>query len=441
MTLVAVSPVAAVEEALDRIAALDAEVRAFVHVDEAGARRRAAALESRSSERPRPLLGYTLGIKDLIDTRDLPTSYGSPIFAGHRPERDAGVVRRLRRAGAVVVGKTVTTEFGTFDPAPTRNPWDLACTPGGSSSGSAAAVAAGMVRASVGTQTAGSTLRPAAYCGVVGFMPSPGWIGRTGIYPCAASLDRVGLFARCVEDVQPLLAAASGFDRGDPVSIRAPRAGAAASRAGERIAPDRLRVGLLTPLLEAAAPSMAAAVEDVAGRLAGRGVMVRRIPGSDTFDAGFGALFTLMRSEMAAVHADLYRRHRKRYAPRIASIVDAGRRIPATDYIGAQQIRRRYRAELDGWFGDLDMVLAPAATGPAERSYETIGDPKMNIPATLAGLPAITIPVALSDDRLPLGLQLIGARNDDHRLLALAGWIEALVAFDATPPVRAPSAR
>jgi Asp-tRNA(Asn)/Glu-tRNA(Gln) amidotransferase A subunit family amidase len=432
MTVEAVqSPVHAVDEALDRIAALDREVQAFIHVDAVAARRRAADLERRGPGRRRPLFGYTMGVKDLIDTRDMPTSYGSPVFAGHRPQHDATVVKRLRRAGAIVVGKTVTTEFATFDPPATRNPWDLACTPGGSSSGSAAAVAAGMVRAAIGTQTAGSTLRPASYCGVVGFVPSPGWIGRTGIFPCAASLDRVGLMARTTQDLRQLLVAATAFDPADADSIRAPRQKTAAP-----MAPDRLRVGLLMPLLEAASPAMASTVHEASRRLAASGATLRAISSSETFEAGFAALFTIMRAEIATVHADLYRRHRKRYAPQIASIVETGRRIPATEYIGAQETRRRYGAELDGWFSDLDVVLAPAATGAAERSHQTIGDPRMNIPATLAGLPALTIPAGLSDDRLPLGIQLIGRRHDDYRLLDAALCLEGLVNFQAPPVPR-----
>jgi len=430
MTTVTASPVAAVEEALERIDARDPEIRAFVHVDAAGARRHAAAIERRGRERGGPLFGYTIGVKDLIDTGDMPTSYGSPIFAGHRPDRDAHVVRRIRQAGAVVVGKTVTTEFATFDPPPTRNPWDPACTPGGSSSGSAAAVAAGMVRAALGTQTAGSVLRPASYCGAVGFMPSPGWIGRTGIFECARSLDRVGFLARTVDDLVPLLAATAGVDPGDPASIRRPRA-----RPRPALAPDRLRVGVLAPLLDRATPAMAATVRGTGERLAAHGADVRSTQPSETFEAGFAALHTLMRAEMAAVHEVLYRNHRGSYGPRIASIIDAGRRIRASEYISAQETRRRFRAELDGLFDDVDVLLAPAAVGAAERSHETVGDPVMNIPATLAGLPALALPAELSDDGLPLGVQLIGRRDDDHRLLDVARWLEDVVDFRSMPPL------
>ncbi|HEV8282464.1 MAG TPA: amidase, partial [Candidatus Limnocylindrales bacterium] len=301
MTTITSSPVVAVEEALERIDAWDPEIRAFAHVDATGARRHAAAIERPGRERRGPLFGYALGVKDLIDTGDMPTSYGSPIFAGHRPERDAHVVQRIRRAGAVVVGKTVTTEFATFDPPPTRNPWDLACTPGGSSAGSAAAVAAGMVPAALGTQTAGSVLRPASYCGVVGFMPSSGWIGRTGIFECAPSLDRIGFLARAVDDLVPLLAATAGIDAGDPASIRQPRA-----QAGPALTPARVRVGVPARLLELATPAMAATVTRTADRLAQDGADVRSIAATETFEAGFAALHTVMRAEMAVVHQDLF---------------------------------------------------------------------------------------------------------------------------------------
>lgn len=425
------SPVGAVEEALERIAARDPEIRAFTYVDAAGARQHAAAIELRGPERRGPLFGFTIGVKDLIDTRDMPTSYGSPIFAGHRPDRDAHVVQCICKAGAVVVGKTVTTEFATFDPPPTRNPWDLACTPGGSSSGSAAAVAAGMVRAALGTQTAGSVLRPASYCGVVGFMPSPGWIGRTGIFECAGSLDRVGFLARTVDDLVPLLAATAGVDPGDPDAIRPLRA-----HGGPAFAPARLRVGVLRQLVEVATPPMRATVTRTADRLADEGSDVHSIAPSKTFEAGFAALHTVMRAEMAVVHKVLYRRHRRSYGPRIASIVEAGRRIRATEYISAQQTRRQLRVELDGLFDDVDVLLAPAAVGAAERSHDTVGDPLMNIPATFAGLPALSIPAELSDDGLPLGIQLIGRRHDDHRVLEIARWIEGIVDFRSMPPLR-----
>ncbi len=429
MTTITSSPVAAVEEALERIDAWDTAIRAFAHVDAVGARRHAAAIERLGRERGGPLFGYALGVKDLIDTGDMPTSYGSPIFAGHRPDRDAHVVRRIRRAGAVVVGKTVTTEFATFDPPPTRNPWDLACTPGGSSAGSAAAVAAGMVPAALGTQTAGSVLRPASYCGVVGFMPSPGWIGRTGIFECAPSLDRVGFLARTVDDLIPLLAATAGIDAGDPASIRRPRA-----KAGLALTPGRLRVGVLAQLLELATPAMAATVARTADRLARDGADVRSIAATETFEGGFAALHTVMRAEMAVVHRDLFAKHRRSYSPRIARIVEAGQGIQATEYISALKTRHRFRTELDTLLDDVDVLLAPAAVGAAERSHDTIGDPLMNIPATFAGLPALAIPAELSEDGLPLGVQLIGRRNDDHRVLEIARWFEGLLDFRARPP-------
>lgn len=414
----------ALADSLSRIAAFDGELMAFVRLD----RERAQADAVEQDRRARqgmgvgPLHGFTVGIKDLIDTENVVTACGSPILVDRVAARDAAVVARLRAAGAIVVGKTVTTEFATFDPPPTRNPWNQRHTPGGSSAGSAAAVAAGMVRGALGTQTAGSVIRPAAYCGVVGYVPSPGLISRRGIYPCSWSLDRVGLFARSVDDVASMAAALVEAD------LRCPTPRSAASGRADELAPPR--VGVLTSMFERGNRGAAQKVVSVAKRLAAQGWLVQDVDPWPYFEVGFPAHATIMRAEMATVHSDMYRRDRRRYAPRVASIIEAGLRIGAADYLRAQQLRRGYRFAMAKVLNQVDALLLPSATGPAERGHASIGDPVMSIPATFGGLPAITLPAGLSPGGLPLGVQLIGGRYQDAYLVQIARRLEQILAFD-----------
>jgi Asp-tRNA(Asn)/Glu-tRNA(Gln) amidotransferase A subunit family amidase len=409
-----------VDAALERIALLDGRLRAWATVDADGARAAAARSDLRAADgrRRSRLDGLPIGLKDLIDTKGLRTTYGSPIFRDHVPDRDAQVVSRLRRAGAVIIGKTISTEFATFDPGPTRNPWNETHTPGGSSSGSAAAVAAGMVPAAIGTQTGGSTIRPASYCGVVGYIPSPGWIDRSGILPCSWSLDRVGLFGGSVADVSLVLEACLRGGGADP---RRRRVEAWAS-------PAPGTVGILEALVERASPAMQRAVRGAADLLAGAGWSVAPVTAPD-LDVAHAAHFLIMRVEIAAAHGDLYDRQRASFGPQISALVETGRRIAASDYVRALRLRGRIRAAWDELLGGLDMLLVPAAVGEAEASLETIGDPVMNLFATFGGLPAITVPAGLGDRGLPLGVQLIAGPDRDAELLAIAARTEALIAF------------
>lgn len=410
------------DAALTAIDRLDDRVLAWVTVDREGAERAATDADRRlrRGEPRSPLDGIPIGVKDLIDSAGLRTTYGSPLFETHVPDADAHVVATLRRAGAVIVGKTVTTEFATFDPPPTRNPWNLAHTPGGSSSGSAAAVAADMVPGAVGTQTGGSTIRPASYCGVVGLMPSPGWVGRSGIYPCSWSLDRVGTFGSSVADVAMLLNGCIGVDPTDPIS-RAPR------RRRQRPQLPR-RVALLTPLLSSATRPMRAAVNAVARRLADSGAEVAEMA-VDDLEVAHAAHLTVMRAEIASVHADTYRTHADAYAPRIAALIETGKRVSATDYLRGLRFRSGFRRRFARAADAFDLLLAPAAVGAAEADLNTIGSPHMNLLATFAGLPAVALPSAQDRAGMPLGVQLIGRQDDDDRLLSMAAAVEEAVDF------------
>jgi Asp-tRNA(Asn)/Glu-tRNA(Gln) amidotransferase A subunit family amidase len=427
-----VDPSAAVEVSLERIGRWDSAIRAFASVDTAGARRRALRLASRGSTGAKAtLFGWTLGVKDVIDTRGVLTAYGSRLFESHVPARDASVITRLRHAGAILVGKTITTEFATFELPPTVNPWDPNCTPGGSSSGSAAAVASGMVRFAIGTQTAGSVIRPASYCGVVGYVPSPGWVSRRGVFPFSWSLDRVGFFARSVGDVAHAFRASTGFDQADPDSIRVSSNGASTQKHLKNH-----RIAIVAPLLDLAETSMRDAVASVATILTDAGCEVMILQSIDWFEEGFAAHLTIMRAELAAVHEELYSRNGQRYGPRISAFIESGIRITATEYLHALRIRRLYRCAMAELFSDTDLILAPSATGPAPpRSHATTGDPTMNIPAMLAGLPAISVPVRITDEGLPLGVQLVARTDRDFELIGVARHLERRLAFASTPAV------
>lgn len=410
------------DDALQAIGRADGLVHAWATVDHDGARAAATAADERIAQRTRrsALDGVPIGIKDLIDTADLRTTYGSPLFIDHVPLRDAHVVRALRDAGAVIVGKTVTTEFAAFDPPATRNPWNLAHTPGGSSSGSAAAVASAMVPGAIGSQTGGSTIRPASYCGVVGYMPSPGWVGRTGVYPCSWSLDRVGLFGTSVGDVNMLLGGCIGEDRADPIS-RPVR------RHPKRPELPR-RAAVLSSLVEQATPPMRRVVASVADLLASAGTRVESI-GADEIELAHAAHMTVMRAEIASVHSDQYARDTDAYGPHVTELIESGRRVAATDYLRALRYRYRFRREFADTTQGYDVLLAPAAVGAAEANLETIGQPLMNLLATFAGLPAVALPTALDDAGLPLGVQLIGRQDGDEHLLAMAATVEERLEF------------
>jgi len=410
------------DDALGAIDRFENLVHAWATVDHEGARAAATAADERTArgERRSALDGVPLGIKDLIDTAGIRTTYGSPLFADHVPTRDAHVVAALRRAGAVIVGKTVSTEFATFDPPATRNPWNLAHTPGGSSSGSAAAVASAMVPGAVGSQTGGSTIRPASYCGVVGYMPSPGWAGRSGVYPCSWSLDRAGLFGTSVGDVSLLLDGCLGEDRADPISRSVRREPSSPALPHSAV--------VLSSLVVQAMPAMRRAVQSVADLLVGAGTRVESVA-SDDIGVAHAAHMTVMRAEIASVHADQYARHPDGYGPRITEMIESGRRVSAGDYLRALRYRARFRREFADTNQGFEVLLAPAAVGAAEASHDTVGEPLMNLLATFAGLPAISIPVALDESGLPLGVQLIGAQDGDERLLAIAAAIEERLGF------------
>jgi Asp-tRNA(Asn)/Glu-tRNA(Gln) amidotransferase A subunit family amidase len=372
-------------------------------------------------------------VKDIYYTAGLKTTCGSRILSDFVPTYDATTVARLKQAGAIILGKTVTTEFATADPGPTRNPWHLSHTPGGSSSGSAAAVSARMVPAALGSQTYGSIQRPAAYCGVYGLKPSFGRVSRYGVSPLSWSLDHVGPLARTVTDCALLLQVLSGYDPQDPASSHAavPDYLQAVQQADR---PPRL--GLVRQFyLERADPELRAHTEAVAERFARAGASLQEVKLPESFRAHLAVHRLVSGAETAAVHADLFRAHADLYRPRLRAAIETGMLIPGVAYLQAQRIRRLVRRDIAQLLQQVDYLLMPAAPGPAPRDLTTTGDPSFNALASLTGLPAITIPSGLNTAGMPLAIQLLGPACADDRLLAAARWCEAILDITLVPPL------
>lgn len=396
---------------LARIGATDAAIEAWQTLDPAYVRAQAEQCDARRSDGA--LAGIGIGIKDIIGTADLPTTMGSPIFATHRPPSDAVCVARLRAAGGYVFGKTVTTPFAFMDPHKTRNPWDPAHTPGGSSSGSAAAVAAGHVTAALGTQTNGSVVRPAAYCGVVGFKPTLDAIPFTGVHRFSPSFDTVGVFARTVEDAARVTGALA-----DP------------GRIGARLrpltaAPRFAYIGDYPwTQLDCAADAV---VEAAVTQLRKRAEVVPIDIPVEWRDAPV-VQRTIMLHEAGVELAGLQARERARLTPALNAAIDEGRAISPSRYHVALQQRERAIEFFTRWLHGYDAVLSPAAPGPAPWSLATTGDPACCTLWSLVGFPAASIPVGLAGG-LPMGLQIAAPQGCDDRLLAVAAWCEARLPF------------
>jgi amidase len=373
-----------------------------------------------------------VGIKDIIAVAGMVTGNGSPEFAHELPVKDATSVARLKEAGAVVLGKTATTQFASGDPAPTRNPWNLGHTPGGSSSGSAAGVATGMMALALGTQTGGSVLRPAAYCGIVGLKPTHGRISTAGVTPLAWSLDHVGIFARSVSDTALALEVLAGYDEADPVSETAPTMDYVG--ATERGRPPRL--GIPRWLYEdTAGAEVSGHLQAVASAFARAGAAVEDVSAPSSAGKLQDAHALIMRAEAAAYHRERFASHPEGYRPFIHAIVEEGLRVPGFEYARALRIQKEFRRDLTRSLAGLDALLMPVAPTTAPEGLESTGDPRLSVPGSLAGLPSIALPSALSPEGLPLSIQLIGAAFAEDRLLATASWCEAALAFHDAPPI------
>jgi Asp-tRNA(Asn)/Glu-tRNA(Gln) amidotransferase A subunit family amidase len=390
-----------VQACLERIAARDAVVKAWVHLDRELALRQARAADQAKGG---VLRGVPIGVKDIIDTHDMPTGHNSPIFAGKLPFGDAACVALSRAANAVIMGKTVTTEFANRHPGPTTNPHNAAHTPGGSSSGSAAAVADGQVPLAFGTQTGGSVIRPAAYCGVIGYKPTFGDFSRVGIKMQCHSVDTLGLMARTLDDIALFRGAVLALP---PVPIERDIA-----------AP---RIGFCrTPIWDEAEPDTKTLLEQVAAKLGAK-------------DVAFAPAFNHILDDHGAItgwessrnYADERLRNPDKVSAELMAIMKKSDGITLDRYIAAQRKSVAFKAHVDALFDTVDVLLCPSAPGEAPKGLEFTGDPRFNSIWTLAGTPCVTLPLGTGDKGLPLGVQLVGLRHADDKLLSTAAWVAA----------------
>jgi len=394
----------------ERIRERDRDVQAWVHFDADAALAQARAIDKAGAKGV--CAGIPVGFKDVIDTADMPTQYNSAIYRGYRPRTDAACAALVRRAGGVVLGKTVTTEFASRTPGPTRNPHNLAHSPGGSSSGSAAAVADFMVPLAFGTQTGGSTIRPAAYCGIVGYKPSFGTINRTGLKALAESLDTIGVMARTVEDCALLVHAVSGR---------------AMPKFEDAISPPR--IGLhRTSRWKDAAPAAQRALEDTAAALANHGARVSEIDFPAAFDRLYDDQNEIMYFEASRALLPEYLTHRDLLSSHMQKMIGAYSTLSRGDYAAAMQRARACRAGFFDLLSDIDVLLTPSAPGEAPAGTSETGSSLFNRNWTLLGAPCVTIPAGRGPEGLPLGVQFVGAYDDDERALRCAHWAANMLA-------------
>ncbi len=411
----------------ERVAALEPRIQAWEWFDPS---RAMAEAEERAGGilQDLPLFGIPVGVKDIIATRGIPTRYGSRIFANNVPTHSAWIVRRLEALGGLVMGKTVTTEFAYRQPGKTRNPRNTAHTPGGSSSGSAAAVAAGFVPIAIGTQTLGSVIRPAAFCGVVGYKPSHGAISRTGIHPFSATLDTVGVFARSVADAAWFGTCLMGPDprdestliRGLEKSLRVPLEPLAAA--------PRLAI-VRTQKWPLASDAQKVHFDESITKLQAAGAMLREVNLPRLFDDAWDNVMTILSRDAVKSFASIESRHRIRLSPHLIELLDRGHRVTPEQYTRARAKRDEYRRWLDGVFEKNDAIATIPALGEAPEGLSNTGDAVFCSLWTQAAMPAITIPSGFGPRGLPLGIQVVGRYREDEHALKVASWIESTLAF------------
>ena len=395
---------AIVSDCLDRIDEREGIVGAWAFVDRELALRAARDCDRGVSKGA--LHGVPIGVKDIIDTADMPTEMGSPIYRGYRPRADAACVALLRAAGAVILGKTVTAEFAGVTPGKTAHPLDPSHTPGGSSSGSAAAVADFMVPAALGTQTGGSVIRPAAFCGVFGYKPSFGRFNRAGVKPAAESLDTIGLIARTIDDLRLLDAALIG-------EMAAPQPPA-----------QPPVIGLCrTHLWKNAEAATVAAIEDTAARLAAAGAKVIETELPDEFAALTGARERINNYERSRALAYEWHHHREQLSERLCRAIERGFALSYDDYSAAMALTEQCRARIGGIFGSVEILLTPATPGEAPKGLDSTGDPRFQEMWTQLHVPTLTLPTHRGPAGLPVGIQLVAPVGCEDRLFAIGAWM------------------
>ncbi|MGE0557737.1 MAG: amidase [Burkholderiales bacterium] len=420
----AISAEQLMESCLARVREVDDNVQAWAYLDPEHALERARARdEARKQGMPvGPLHGVPVGIKDIIDTGDMPTEDGTVLHAGRTPVADAALVAALRAAGAVIMGKTVTTELATYSPGKTRNPHNPGHTPGGSSSGSAAAVAAGMVPLSVGSQTNGSVIRPAAYCGVYGYKPSYGLIPRSGVLKQSRALDQIGVFGRTVEDVALIAGQITGFDPADPDTRPRSRLPLLEVALQEPPLPPGIAF-IRTPAWEQADGETREAFGELVEHLGDR---VEEVELPDSAARAWEWHRTVMEAEMAANYDAEWEHGRDRLSESLRRQLERGRSVSALDYQKALARMAMVREALAEIFSSYDAILTPAATGTAPAGQESTGDPVFCTLWTFCGMPAINLPLMAGANGLPIGVQLVGPRMGDAQLLRTGRWLAGM---------------
>ncbi len=419
---------------LERIEALDPALQAWVTID-----REEVLSEARRRDEERnagvvsgPLHGIPIGLKDIFYTEGMKTTACSRIYADFTPDHDATCVAMLKEAGVIVLGKAVTTEFASSDPSPTRNPWNTAHTPGGSSSGSSVAVAAGMCPAALGSQTGGSTCRPAAYNGIVGLKPTYGRISRHGVVPLSWSLDTVGILVRSVEDAAIMLQAMAGHDPNDPGSSTSPTPDYLREMDSANRAP---RIGLIKQFFfERSSQEAQDHTQEIVRKLADAGAVVEEIGLPDSFGSAHNCQRIVSNVEAAAFHEENFSDRADEYGPNIRASIESGMLVPGVRYLQAQRLRRSFSADMVEAIQRVDVALTPATPEPAPRDLSTTGDAAFQSPWTSAGLPTIVIPSGMSQSGLPLAVQLAGMPLQEGKLLGAARWCENVLQTRLWPP-------
>lgn len=406
------------EAYLERAEAIEPRLRAFAYLDPDLVRAQARAVD-KAKKKKGTLAGVPVGVKDIIDTKDMPTECNSAIYRGRRPSVDADCVAAVRDASGIILGKTVTTEFANNFPGPTGNPYNLAHTPGGSSSGSAAAVAAGIVPFAFGTQTGGSVIRPASYCGCVGYKATRESLSLKGVHPLAATLDTLGLYARTPDDALLFHAAVAGVKDTKPTVSRKPRLAVIWTRAWSRI--DR---------------ASADVVEDAARRLAPH-AEIERVQLPAACDRGFDAQGAVIVAGIARAFETLEKKHRDLLSGMLLDSIEAGRTVSVARLAEAEATRAAGIAAIGDFFKTYDAILTPSSPGEAPKGLQSTGHPEFNRLWTFLGTPCVSLPVGLGPNGLPVGLQMIGARNKDRELLALSDWTFKILGTIPAPSLAA----
>jgi amidase len=385
------------------------------------------------ARRSGPLSGLPVAIKDIIATADMPTTNGSQVYQNHVPAADAWVVERLRNLGATIFGKTVSTEFAWRHPGPTVNPWNPQHTPGGSSSGSAAAVAAGIVPLALGTQTLGSVIRPAAFNGVVGLKPSFGAIPRIGVHPLSPSLDHIGFFARNVDDVAYALSLLAGSSDLDPHGRPVPPFHVSINAGVSVLAKPRLAIVRFAKWSNVE-PEQQKVFDAAVASLRGSGAILEELELAEIDRINWSTINTILSSEAAVIFGGLVERYPDRTSEKLKELVQTGRNNTAYDYLTAKALQEKLRPVFCTQISGFDAALTLPAFGEAPEGVSYTGDAEYCAPWTLLGVPAVSLPVGFGKNRLPLGLQIVGAYREDYRTLRVAKWIESVLMFDSGNP-------